>query len=132
MSSAAELLKRALAGSQGHAPQPITDEFALAIAKRLESRGIVKVPGMPDKDDEMQWYDKLIELDRQHKEFEREREAREQAEQEVVAPQTTAGIVRAAIACSSGSSGHIALNGAAVLRAALAGGPGTINGGVAE
>jgi hypothetical protein len=40
----AEMLKRALAGTQGRTPQPITDEFAKAIARRLESRGIVKVP----------------------------------------------------------------------------------------
>jgi hypothetical protein len=92
------------------------------------------IAGLTDESQpEMQWYEKLIELDRQHKEFEREREAREQAEQAAaVAPQTTAGIVRAAIANSSGSSGHIPLNGAAVLRAALAGGPGTINGSAAE
>jgi hypothetical protein len=124
-----EMLARAIAGTQGHTPQPITDEFAKAIAKRLESRGIVKVPGLTDEDYELEWYEKLAELDRSHKEFERERQAREQAEQAAaIAPQTAAGIVREAIA---GSSAPIPLNGAAVLRAALAGGPGTINGGAA-
>jgi hypothetical protein len=127
----AEMLKRALAGTQGRTPQPITDEFAKAIAKRLESRGIVKVPGLPDEDEsELEWYEKLLELDRRHEEFEREREAREQAEQEAAtAHLTTPDLIRRTMAETHPTSkSTIPLNGAAVLRAALAGGPGTING----
>jgi hypothetical protein len=43
----AEKLSKALAGIQGHSPQPVTDEFAKAIARELESRGIAKVSGLP-------------------------------------------------------------------------------------
>jgi hypothetical protein len=54
------------------------------------------------------------------------------APRDVLVERTTAGIVRAAIAGSSSSSNPIPLNGARVLRAALAGGTGTINRGAAE
>jgi hypothetical protein len=127
-----EMLERAIAGTQGRTPQPITDEFVLAIAKRLEARGIVKVPGLPDEDEpELEWYEKIIELNRRHEEFEREREARKQAEQEAAATaqQTTTDLIRQAMAETHPmSKAPIPLNGAAVLRAALAGGPGTMNG----
>ena len=69
---------------------------------------------------------RAIEFGRRSEELEEEWAARRKAEAEAqTAPQTTAGILRAAIA---GSSAAMSLNGAAVLRAALAGGPGTING----
>ena len=42
-----QMLERALAGPQRPTPQPVTDEFAKAIAQKLETRGIVKVPGLP-------------------------------------------------------------------------------------
>ncbi len=129
------MLKRALAGTQGRTPQPITDEFAQAIAKRLESRGIVKVPGLPDDEPEQTWTDRVVGYLRHMEDFEAERAKRLADEEEkAAAPQTTAGIVRAAIASSSGSSGHIPLNSERVLRAALAGmgTEGTINGGAAE
>ena len=41
-----QMLERALAGPQRPTPQPVTDEFAKAIAQKLETRGIVKVPGL--------------------------------------------------------------------------------------
>jgi hypothetical protein len=83
----------------------------------------------------MEWHDKLIELNRRHEEFEREREARKQAEQQAAtAQQTTPDLIRQAMAEThqTTSKATIPLNGAAVLRAALAGGPGTINGGATE
>jgi hypothetical protein len=125
----AEMLKRALAATQGRTPQPITDEFAKAIAKRLEARGIVKVPGLEDEPepdpigaalDRYQAAERAIEAEREAK-----RLADEQAAQNA---RSTPDIIREAVSTSSGSSGHIPLNGAGVLRAALAGGPGTING----
>jgi hypothetical protein len=136
--NAAELLKRALAGTQGHTPQPITDEFAKAIAKRLESRGIVKVPGLEDDQPESESDRIRAALDRYEaavREIEAEREAKRLADEEAAQNErTTAGIVRSAIAGSSSSSDPIPLNGARVLRAALSGlgTNGTINGGVAE
>ncbi len=126
MSSAAEALKRQLANTPRHNPEPVEDEFAKAIARKLESRGIAKVLGLADPEPEMAWYEKWIELDRQHKELEAEQEARHKAKQEAQnPPQTTAGALHAAIA---GSSAAMPLNGASVLRAALGGGQGTING----
>jgi hypothetical protein len=125
-----QMLKRALAGTQSHTPQPVTDEFAKAVAKRLESRGIAKVPGLPDEEED--WPAKVLEFLRAQRDLEEraaERQAeREAAQDEHTAPQTTAGILREAIVGSSGSSGPMPLNGAGVLRAALAGGHGTING----
>lgn len=124
-----EMLERAIAGTQGRTPQPITDEFAKAIARRLESRGIVKVPGLEDKPESES--DRIrAALDRceaAERQIEAERKAKRQpdAEAEAAAKPTTA-IVREAIA---GASGTMPLNGAGILRAALAGGQGTINGG---
>ena len=123
--SAADTLKRAitLKGTQGHSSEPVTDEFAQAIARHLERRGIAKVPGL-EPEPEMAWYEKWIELGRQHEELEAEWEARRKAEAEAEnAPQTTAGILLSEIAKSAtgSSSAHIPLNGAQVLRAAFSG-----------
>jgi hypothetical protein len=134
MSNAAESLKRALANTRGTS-QAVEDgdHFAQAIGRQLERRGIAKVPGLPSPEPEPEWYDAWIELDRQHKELEAEREARRPAEAEAAqAPQTTAGILAAEItkAATNSNSAHIPLNGAQVLRTALSsmGGSGTING----
>jgi hypothetical protein len=129
-----------------HKPEPITDEFAQAVARKLESRGIVRVPGLPT--DEPEWFDVAIEHHRRQQELAAEREARRQAEevaQETL--QTTASILIGEIAKAATGSGSAAnagseadplragyrtalpLNGAAVLRAALSGGSGTVNGG---
>ncbi len=128
-----ELLEAAIVGTKCRTPQPITDEFAVAIAKRLEARRIATVSGLPDeKPDEKPLAERLrVFLEEQRDIEERAAERQRQAEEqdEPPAPQTTADIVRAAISASSGSSGHIPLNGPAVLKAALAGGPGTAKGG---
>lgn len=83
----------------------------------------------PAKQEPPRWYDLAIEHHRRHQAFEDERKARQQAEEEErKAPQTVAGVLAAAIASQADSNpGTIPLNGAAVLRAALAGAPGTIN-----
>jgi hypothetical protein len=121
--SAADTLKRAitLKGTQGHSPEPVTDEFAQAIARQLERRGIAKVPGL-EPEPEMAWYEKWIELGRQHEELEAEWEARRKAEAEAEdSPKTTAGILAAEIskAATNSGSAHIPLNGAAVIKKAL-------------
>ena len=125
-----EMLERAIAGTQGHPQQPITDEFAKAIAKRLESRGIVKVPGLEGEPESES--DRIrAALDRYEaaeRQIEAEREAKRQAEVEAeAAAKPTTAIVREAIA---GSSAPVALNGMGVLWAALSGmgTKGTING----
>ena len=130
--NAAERLKAALAASQGPTPRPITDEFALAIARKLEARGIAKVPGVPD--DEERWQDTVLTFLQEQRDIEeRSAERRRQAEAEAqhTAPPSTAAILAAEIAKAGTSSGsaHMPLNGAQVLRTALAGGGGTINGG---
>jgi hypothetical protein len=55
----ADLLKRALAGTQGRTTQPVTDEFAGAIARKLESRGIAVVPGLTEDEPEDTLEDRL-------------------------------------------------------------------------
>jgi hypothetical protein len=124
----AEMLKRALVGTQTHTPQPITDDFAKAIARKLEERGIAKVPGIPSPDPEPTWIDNAIEFGRQSKELEAEWEAKRQAELEAAtAPQTTAGILANTI---TGSSSVIPLNGDGILDVVMrAMGGGTANGG---
>jgi hypothetical protein len=128
---AAQKLKAAIEGpAQAHRPEPITDNFAQAVARMLERRGIVCVPGLPA--DEPQWFDLAIEnLSRQQK-LAAEREARRKAEEEAQnTPPNTATILMGEIAKAATGSGSttIPLNGAALLRAALSGGGGTVNGG---
>ncbi len=91
------------------------------------------VPGLPREpapDDSL-----AARLKRHAQETERlqaEWEARRKADEEAQnAPQTTAGILMGEIAkaATKSNSSHIPLNGAQVLRAALAGGHGTANGG---
>lgn len=97
----------------------------------MESRGVTKVAGLPDEPAELDWLDIVTELRRRNEEFQAQREAQRQAEEEAAKrPHTTAGVLAAAIAAqgnTSGPSKHIPLNGSAVLRAALAGGTGSIN-----
>ncbi len=146
MTSAAEMLKRALAGNQGHRPEPITDEFAQAIARQLEAKQIAKVPGLPSPEPEPEWYDRAAEFVRRTKELEDEREASRRAEEAAQnEPDTTVDLIRQMMDETYGGAGSaepaqnhhettrtsrsvIPLNGAAVLRAALAGGHGIING----
>lgn len=123
---ARQLLEAAIAGTQGREAQPITDEFAQAIAKRLEQRGVAQVPGLPD--DEVQ-RDRLDEYIRLWKEWEAEAEAKRVAQAEAaLAPRSTPDLIRQTM---TGSSTSIPLNGIGVLRTAPAGlgERGTMNGG---
>jgi hypothetical protein len=127
---AARQLKAAIEGrAQGHRPEPITDEFTQAVARKLESRGIVCVPGLPA--DEPQWFDLAIESHRRNEEIRAEHEAKQKAQKAAQKPRSTASILMGEIARAATGSGSapIPLNGAAVLRAALNGGNGTVNGG---
>jgi hypothetical protein len=125
-----QMLEAAITGTQGRTPQPITDEFALAIARRLESRGIVKVPGLPEEEESPEDRVKRVLGYLREVDAVEGGQAAERQPEAAPPPQTTAGIVREAISASTGSSGHIPLNGMAVLKAVLAGlgTKGTING----
>ena len=129
--SAADLLNRQINSTKRKADPPINDPFAQAVAKRLESRGIAEVPGLPNNPPEVDGFDVLIELHRRNREFQAQRQAQRQAEDEVAKrPPTAAGLLAEAIAAQGNTnvpSKHMPLNGAAILRAALAGGAGTIN-----
>lgn len=121
---AGEMVARGLANTQAKA-QTVDDEFAQAIARKLESRGVTKAPVLP-KDEEPQ-RKKVLRILREDQEWQREYEARRKSEENT--PQTTVGLIMSEIAkAATGSeSPHIPLNGAQVLRAALAG-TGTVTG----
>lgn len=129
---AAEMLTRHL-NSTKRKPDTIEDEFALAVARRLEKRNIAKVPGLPDDDPEPQWYDRAIEHDRRHRQLEAEPEAQRQAERQ--AAQSTPDLIRSTLGAldvdvrgaAKQPASTMPLNGSGVLRAALAGGDGTVN-----
>ncbi|MBM4557991.1 hypothetical protein GS466_23690 [Rhodococcus hoagii] len=124
--SAAALLTRQI-NSTNRKPHAVQGGLAQAVARRLEERNIAKVPGLPDDQPEQQWYDIAIESHRRHEEFLAEREAKNQAEQHGVL--STPDLIRSALAgASRQSSSTMPLNGERVLRAALAGGGGTLNG----
>jgi hypothetical protein len=74
----------------------------------------------------MQWYEAAIELHRHHQALEDEREAQRRAKEEAATPpRNPVDALRAALA---GSGSGTALNSAALLRAALGGSAGTVNG----
>lgn len=93
------------------------------------SRGIAHVPGLPQPP-EPEWYDQAIEAHRSMSETEAERE-RQAAEDAQSSPQSTSAMLQAAIA-QANVSPVPGLNSAAILRGALAGGSGTINGEVIQ
>lgn len=129
--SAADLLRRRIEATSksGKKPEAIRDGFAQALGQRLEERGITRVPGLPEEP-EPAWYDLAIGFHHRQQALAREHEARKKAEEQAHnAPQTAAGVVRAAIKPRDRGA-PIPLNGAAVLRAALGGvgNAGTING----
>lgn len=130
MTAAQKLVAAMSRTPTSHRPTPITDPFAQAVAKKLVSRGITSVPGLP-VDEPPEWFDLAIEHLSRRQDLAGEREARRKAEKEAQnTPQTTASILMGEIAKAGTGSGSamIPLNGAAVLRAALNGGRGTVNG----
>jgi len=123
--SAAALLTRQI-NLTNRKPDAVQGGFAQAVARRLEDRNIATVPGLPDDQPEPEWYDIAIELHRRHEEFLTEREAKQQADQHPA--QSTPDLIRSALAGATRQrSSTMPLNGTRVLRAALAGGDGTIN-----
>jgi hypothetical protein len=83
------------------------------MAKRLESRGIAKVPELPQDQEQQRWSDRVLDYLRSQRDFEKEQAAKRQAEQEAAtAPKTTADVFRQTIATD------IPLNGPPVIRAA--------------
>lgn len=129
--STAEMLTRRINSTTPKPDPVVADPFAAGVAKRLEQRGIAKVPGVRSEAPELEWYDYAIEAQRRNGALEARRKAQRQADDNArTTPQSTAGALAAAITAQANNSvpsGHIPLNGAAVLRAALAGGNGTIN-----
>jgi hypothetical protein len=98
MSGTAAALVRALKRKRQHKPEAVEGDFAQAVARKLESRGIVCVPGLP-ADEEPEWFDVAIEHHRRQNELASEREARRQAEDTAQeTPQTTASILMGEIA----------------------------------
>ncbi|MDQ1308598.1 MAG: hypothetical protein QG671_4433 [Actinomycetota bacterium] len=129
--NARDAVRRALAATPGSGdPGAVNGGFTAAIARRLEERGIAQVPGIHTADQPPDWWDLLIEVDRRHRQAEQRRLERQRLEEEVSStPPTAAGVLAAEITRQAGATSSISmpLNGAAVLRAALAGGPGTVN-----
>ncbi|MEE3852777.1 hypothetical protein VZC37_20730 [Gordonia sp. LSe1-13] len=126
--SAAEMLQRQIKSTRRQPPTPIEGDFAQAIGARLEEREITKVAGLPATEEpEPRWYDLAIEVQRRHQEFVGEREAKQQAEHQ--AAQSTPDLIRSTLAgtVKPSAASAMPLNGSRVLRAALAGGQGTIN-----
>ena len=83
--SAAKAIIAALTQSQRE-PAPVEGEFAKAVARKLESRGITRVPGAQVHAPEPEWFDLAIEHDRRQKAGQADLEARRQAEQEARLP----------------------------------------------
>lgn len=107
--------------------ETVNDAAAVAFARRLQERGIVgDVPGLPEDESEP-WGKKVLRILREDREATERYEAEKaQREAEEAQPQTAAGLLAAAL--SQANHSVMPLNGAQVLRAALAGGSGTING----
>lgn len=107
--------------------EDITDAFDQAMVTAMQRRGILgAVEGMPEEpdDDELRWQ-RVLNFLREEREAEERRKAEAEAAQ-APRPQTTAEMLAAAL--SNANHSVMPLNGAQVLKAALAGGPGTING----
>ena len=132
MSNAAKTVVRALTCAQRRDPAPLDgygtrssagrgaaslDPFAKAVARKLESRGVARVPGVEDHAPEPEWFDLAIEHRRRQETAQAESEARRQAEEEARLP-TPAKLARA-LSVRRGDA--IPLNGAEILRAALTG-----------
>lgn len=107
--------------------QTVDDEFDRAVIVRLQERGIAN--GVLNDEDDEPHHKKVLRIlreDREWQEHYQAEKAQREAEQ-AKAQLTTAQHLAKAIGGQS-PSGHMPLNGAQVLHAALVGGAGTING----
>lgn len=124
--SAAEMLTRQINSARHTRVSTIDGDFAQAVASRLQERNIAMVPGLPDDRPEPEWYDIAIEMDRRHQDFVAQHAVKHQAEQR--AAQSTPDLIRSTLSSAAKQpASTMPLNGSRVLRAALAGGGGTIN-----
>jgi hypothetical protein len=147
--SGREALIAAMRGPEYREPPRIDDPVALAFARRLAARGIVAVPGAEDERERTRKVLQYLKDSRILEQLEAERKA---AAEPPPPPPTTATLVRKVLEqeaeainkeearkaaqasnvipqpSSSDPAASVPLNGVAVLRRALAGGGGTING----
>lgn len=125
-SSAAAMLTRQIDALRRKSTDTVEDGLAQAVGRRLKERRIAAVPGIADDQPDPEWYDIAIELHRRHEDLLAGREAEHEAEQR--AAQSTPDLIRSTLAgAAQQQSSTMPLNGSRVLRAALAGGGGTIN-----
>ncbi|MBF6425588.1 hypothetical protein [Nocardia cyriacigeorgica] len=119
--SSADSLSRAMASTERKQPPNDLDDFAEAVARKLESRRITRVPGLPEDQpaDNETWVDRALEFDRMTRELEAEWEAKRRA-QENPLPKTTADLVSSAMAESyrPTSRADMPLNGPGIIAAA--------------
>ncbi|MFZ3294216.1 MAG: hypothetical protein WA622_27075 [Mycobacterium sp.] len=132
---AAAALGRALSASSRRLPQQqqLDDPFAQAIAQRLQDKGIAQVPGLPQPP-EPEWFDKAIAYYNAANE-----DQRQANEQHQTAPVNIVELIRATLEGLTGGpvtepvkSTVPALNSVDILRAALGGSSGTVNGEVIQ
>jgi hypothetical protein len=127
----ARALARQLSSTTTPKQETAEDAAAVAFARRLQARDIVgDVAGMPEEVDpaEEHWQ-RVLQFLREEKEAAEEAERRKAEVDKPKEPTTAAELLAAALSQANHRAPQaIPLNGAAVLRAALAGGSGTING----
>ena len=136
MSDARRALADAARGPEYRPPQRIEDDFALAVARRLDARGIVTVEGAEDGRAHMRRVLEYLEKSKVLEKLDAERQAA--AAPPPPPPPTTADILRRVMAEQSAAAADVdsqpavpPLNGERLLRKVLGsnGNAGTINGG---
>jgi hypothetical protein len=130
---AAAALRRALSASSSRIPQQqqqIDDPLAAAIGQRLQDKGIAQVPGLPQPP-EPEWFDKAISYYNAANEDQRQAD-----EQHQTAPVNIVELIRATLeggpVTEPVKSTAPALTSVDILRAALGGSSGTVNGEVIQ
>jgi hypothetical protein len=134
MSDARRALADAARGPEYRPPQRIEDDFALAVARRLDARGIVTVEGAEDGRAHMRKVLEYLEKSKELEKLDAERQAA--AAPPPPPPPTTADVLRRLMAEQNTAAADVdsqpavpPLNGDQLLRNALGGNAGTINGG---
>jgi hypothetical protein len=125
-------LADAMRGPEYREPQRIDDDFARAVARKLDARGIVTVEGAEDGRAHMRKVLEYLEKSKVLEKLDAERQAA--AAPPPPPPPTTADVLRRLMAeqntaAADVDSGAPALNSSQLLRDALGGNAGTINGG---
>jgi hypothetical protein len=136
MSDARRALADAARGPEYRPPQRIDDDFALAVARRLDARGIVTVEGAEDGRAHMRRVLEYLEKSKELEKLDAERQAA--AAPPPPLPPSTADVLRRVMAEQSAAAADVdsqpavpPLNGERLLRKVLGsnGNAGTINGG---